>query len=122
MRIYRNDFVRVICNFYAKYRYRLFLDRMAKLQRKLVKNGFRKIRLYDLRHTCCSLMINARNREGGPAFSPKEIMEYMGHSSIKTTMNVYAHVEEKIQREIPDKIAALISGDGQVVNTNKKAS
>ena len=99
-----------------------FLDRMAKLQRKLVKNGFRKIRLYDLRHTCCSLMINARNREGGPAFSPKEIMEYMGHSSIKTTMNVYAHVEEKIQREIPDKIAALISGDGQVVNTNKKAS
>ncbi|MCC3402675.1 tyrosine-type recombinase/integrase [Eubacterium callanderi] len=95
---------------------------MRELQRKLVKNGFRKIRLYDLRHTCCSLMINARNREGGPAFSPKEIMEYMGHSSIKTTMNVYAHVEEKIQREIPDKIAALISGDGQVVNTNKKAS
>ena len=86
-----------------------FLDRMAKLQRKLVKNGFRKIRLYDLRHTCCSLMINARNREGGPAFSPKEIMEYMGHSSIKTTMNVYAHVEEKIQNEIPNKIVALIN-------------
>ncbi|WP_172610910.1 hypothetical protein [Eubacterium limosum] len=37
-------------------------------------------------------MINARNREGGPAFSPKEI---------------------------PDKIAALINGDGQVINTNK---
>lgn len=92
MMIYRNDFVRVICNFCAKYRYRLFLDRMAKLQRKLVKNGFRKIRLYDSRHTYCSLMINARNREGGPAFSPKEI---------------------------PDKTAALINGDGQVINTNK---
>lgn len=44
-------------------------------------------------------MINARNRDGGPAFSPKEIMEYMGHSSIKTTIKVYAHVEEEIQNK-----------------------
>ena len=79
-------------------------------QRSLEKNGFRKMRLYDLRHTCCSLMINARTKEGNPLFSSREIMEYMGHGSIDTTMNIYAHVEEKIQNEIPNKIVALING------------
>ena len=78
-------------------------------QRALEKNGFRKMRLYDLRHTCCSLMINARTKEGNPLFSSREIMEYMGHGSIDTTMNIYAHVEEKIQNEIPNKIVALIN-------------
>lgn len=77
----------------------------------LVKNGFRRMRFYDLRHTCCSLMINARTKEGGPVFSPREIMEYMGHGDIKTTMNVYAHVEEKIQDKIPNKIVALIKSE-----------
>ncbi len=35
-------------------------------------------------------------------------MEYMEHGSIDTTMNIYAHVEEKIQNEILNKIVALI--------------
>lgn len=55
-------------------------------------------------------MINARTKEGNPLFSSREIMEYMGHGSIDTTMNIYAHVEEKIQNEIPNKIVALING------------
>ena len=50
---------------------------------KLLKeNGMRHIRFHDLRHSTASYL----NKLG---FTPKEIQVWMGHSDIKTTMNIY---------------------------------
>ena len=40
---------------------------------------------YDLRHTCASWLI-ARGA------NPKDVMEWMGHSNLRTTMDRYAHL------------------------------
>lgn len=45
-------------------------------------------RPYDLRHTFASL----RAQQGIP---PHALKEWMGHSSITTTMNVYSHVYQE---------------------------
>jgi len=52
----------------------------------LKKNGLRKIRLHDLRHTCASLML----KNGVPM---KQIQEWLGHSSFATTANCYSHLD-----------------------------
>lgn len=49
------------------------------------------VRPYDLRHTFASL----RAAEGVP---PHVLMRWMGHSTITTTMNVYAHVYDGDER------------------------
>jgi integrase len=50
-------------------------------------NDLPKLRLYDLRHTHASLLID----EG---VHPKKISERLGHSSIKLTMDTYGHLFE----------------------------
>ena len=47
----------------------------------LERNGLRKIRFHDLRHTCASLM----HKMG---LSPKEVQDYLGHSTVSVTVNV----------------------------------
>jgi len=54
---------------------------------KLVeKAGIRHVRFHDLRHTCASLM----HKMG---MSPKEIQDYLGHSTISVTLNIYTHLD-----------------------------
>lgn len=50
------------------------------------KNGFRRIRFHDLRHSCASLLI----ANGVPL---KQIQEWLGHSDFAITANTYAHLE-----------------------------
>ena len=52
----------------------------------LKKNGLRKIRFHDLRHTCASMMM----AQGVPM---KQIQEWLGHSDFSTTANIYAHLD-----------------------------
>ena len=52
----------------------------------LERNGLRKIRFHDLRHTCASLM----HKMG---FSPKEVQDYLGHSTVSVTLNIYTHLD-----------------------------
>ncbi len=52
----------------------------------LEKNGLRKIRFHDLRHSCASLLL----ANGVPM---KQIQEWLGHSDFSTTANVYAHLD-----------------------------
>ena len=47
--------------------------------------GMRPVSFHDLRHTCASLLIHAN----APA---KSIQRYLGHSSIRMTMDVYGHL------------------------------
>jgi len=52
----------------------------------LVRAGLpSSVRIYDLRHTCATLL-------GVKGVRPKLIQARLGHSSIKTTMDIYSHV------------------------------
>lgn len=72
---------------------------MSKLLRE---NGLRHIRVHDLRHSTASYL----NKLG---FSPKEIQVWLGHSDIKTTMNIYTHIDVGMKENIATKIDGLFS-------------
>ncbi|AJZ82058.1 tyrosine-type recombinase/integrase [Streptomyces sp. AgN23] len=71
------------------------------------KAGVRRVRFHDLRHTCASLL----HEKGADA---RMIMEVLGHSSIRVTMDIYTFVRLDSQRSAFDRVGdALrdISGD-----------
>lgn len=52
------------------------------------KYDLKKIRFHDLRHSCASLLL----KQGVPM---KQIQEWLGHSDISTTANIYAHLDSQ---------------------------
>lgn len=58
---------------------------LRQYQKLLSKAGLERKRFHDLRHTVASLLINANE-------SPKVIQQLLGHSTISTTLDIYAHV------------------------------
>jgi len=52
----------------------------------LKKHNMRPIRFHDLRHSCASLL-------HANGVSMKEIQEWLGHSDISTTANIYTHLD-----------------------------
>ena len=58
----------------------------AHFRAVLEKNGMRRIRFHDLRHSCASLLY-------ANGVSLKEIQEWLGHSNISTTSNIYTHLD-----------------------------
>jgi integrase len=59
------------------------------------------IRLYDLRHTCATLLLSANE-------NPKVVSERLGHASITLTMDVYSHVLPDMQQGASDKLESIL--------------
>jgi integrase len=69
---------------------------------RLVRNaGLRRIRLHDLRHTAATLMLE----KGVPL---KAVAERLGHSSIRTTSDLYQHVSETMQEDAAAKLGEAL--------------
>jgi integrase len=59
------------------------------------------IRLYDLRHTCATLLLSAGE-------NPKVVSERLGHVSINLTLDVYSHVLLDMQKAATDKLENIL--------------
>jgi integrase len=59
------------------------------------------IRLYDLRHTCATLLLLAQT-------SPKVVAERLGHSTIVLTLDTYSHVLPSMQRDATNELERIL--------------
>lgn len=71
-----------------------------QLTKMLERCGLPHIRFHDLRHSCASLMLNA-----GCAL--KDVQEWLGHSDIKMTANVYGHLDINRKKQIAATLSDL---------------
>jgi integrase len=60
-------------------------------------------RLYDLRHSCASLLLEVGE-------NTKVIALRLGHASIRTTLNTYGHLGPNMQQEAATKLERLLYG------------
>lgn len=65
------------------------------------------VRLYDLRHTCATLLLQAGTH-------PKVVAERLGHASVTLTLDVYSHVMPGMQEEATAQLERMLYG-GKVV-------
>lgn len=64
----------------------------GSFHRLLRAAGLPIIRIHDLRHACASILLG----EGVPA---QTVANYLGHSEVKTTLNIYGHVTKSQTRD-----------------------
>jgi integrase len=67
----------------------------------LEKAELPRIRLYDLRHTCATLLL-VENQH------PKVVGERLGHSTTRLTMDTYSHVLPTMQQDATDRLEKLL--------------
>ena len=75
----------------------------------LERNNLRHIRFHDLRHSCASLLL-------ANDVPMKQIQEWLGHSDISTTANIYSHLDYQSKvnsANIMDNILTLPEGEKQ---------
>jgi integrase len=82
----------------------------VRFQRLLAEAGLPRMRFHDLRHATASLLI----ADHVPA---RVVMEMLGHSSITTTMNIYAHVMPALQREAANHLDDILGLQAQAADT-----
>ena len=81
----------------------LYLNFMnANLKRICKKHEFKEIKVHGFRHTHCSLLFES-------GITIQEVQERLGHSDLKTTMSIYAHVTEKQRDKMADKFAKFMA-------------
>ena len=59
------------------------------------------MRLYDLRHSCATLLLAANE-------NPKVLSERLGHASITLTMDTYSHLLADMQQGAADKLERML--------------
>jgi integrase len=63
--------------------------------------GLPRIRFHDLRHTHASIALQA-------SVHPKVVQERLGHSSVKLTLDTYAHVIPPMHWDAAARIASIV--------------
>jgi integrase len=74
-----------------------------------------RYRLYDLRHTCATLLLRGN-------IHPKVVSERLGHSSITITLDVYSHSVPSMQETATENIGNMIYGATETPDKHPPAS
>jgi integrase len=77
-----------------------------------------RIRLYDLRHTCATLLLVEE-------VNPKVVSERLGHSTTVLTMDTYSHVLPSMQQGATSKLEKLLyeaTGGARKARRNKRST
>ena len=82
------------------------MDRGAK------SAGVKRIRIHDLRHSSCALLIHL-------GYSPIQIAERLGHESVTITER-YAHLYPSVQRQMAVSLDDAFRGKEDSDNETKK--
>ncbi len=69
----------------------------------LAQHGLPKIRFHELRHSCASLLIAC-------GVSMKEIQEWLGHSAISTTADIYSHLNYSSKLNVANTLTNAFGG------------
>ena len=69
-----------------------------KFQRLLKAAGMPKIRFHELRHSAASNLLNMN-------FNLKDVQDWLGHSDIKTTANIYGHLDAKRKKSMAEALS-----------------
>lgn len=72
------------------------------------------LRLYDLRHTCASLLLEAGE-------NPKTISERLGHASVVLTLDVYSHLMPNAQRTASDRLEGILYSQGEAEEADSRS-
>jgi len=89
----------------------LYLEYLNHNLSKILKeNNLPKMTVHGFRHTHCSLLFEA-------GVSIKDVQERMGHTDIKTTMNIYAHVTEQRKEKTAHDFANFMANGNPDKNT-----
>jgi integrase len=75
-----------------------------RLQRLLEDAGLPRIRFHDLRHTAASLLL-------AQGIHPRVVMEILGHSQFRLTMDTYSHAIPTLERDAAEKMDAILGRD-----------
>lgn len=75
-----------------------------RFSKMLERYGLPHIRFHELRHSCASLLLNN-------GCGLKDVQEWMGHSDIQTTANIYGHLDTSRKQEIADKLTKHLQGE-----------
>ncbi|MEG0910059.1 MAG: tyrosine-type recombinase/integrase [Ruthenibacterium sp.] len=76
-----------------------------KFKKLLQKHALPPIRFHDLRHSCASNLIAL-------GFSLKDVQEWLGHSDIQTTGNIYAHLDPGRKKNIASEMTSRLTASG----------
>ncbi len=69
----------------------------------LTQHGLPRIRFHELRHSCASLLIAC-------GVSMKEIQEWLGHSAISTTSDIYSHLNYSSKVNVANTLTNVFGG------------
>ena len=69
----------------------------------LKKHGLPHIRFHELRHSCASLLLNN-------GCNLKDVQEWMGHSDIQMTANIYGHLDNTRKQGLAEKLTGCLHG------------